>query len=268
MKEGYKSSVLHKYKGLIQDYIMEFGSRGVFDQDEEDRKVDFDAGVGSSGTQPRSSSEKAGDADDNAEDGRDSGMVSQRSITGLPTTSFSTQPSPQERQSSQDLIPEIVDEARYSSQESSVAMDKGKQPAHPRFEERPTSSANSSVDEDEEDESSSIGTVEPDEKEYENLPRGPDPTKLLGHNLTLNDEVFVAQEASAGNETTTEPSSMINEVTNKGQVPDNAEHSGVTSSSNTQVLYFKDALRRNFRFPFDMVKTIQVRSSFVESIIY
>jgi hypothetical protein len=40
VKEGYHSSVLHKHKGLLKDYVEELGRRGVFDQisSEEDEE--------------------------------------------------------------------------------------------------------------------------------------------------------------------------------------------------------------------------------------
>jgi hypothetical protein len=44
VKEGYHSSVLHKHKGLLKDYVEELGRRGVFDQIDsgEDEELEED----------------------------------------------------------------------------------------------------------------------------------------------------------------------------------------------------------------------------------
>jgi hypothetical protein len=41
VKEGYRSSVLHRHKGLLKSYVAELGQRGIFDQvDEEEDDQD------------------------------------------------------------------------------------------------------------------------------------------------------------------------------------------------------------------------------------
>jgi hypothetical protein len=42
VKEGYRSSVLHKYKGLLKDYVEELGRRGAFDQVDSEKSEDED----------------------------------------------------------------------------------------------------------------------------------------------------------------------------------------------------------------------------------
>jgi hypothetical protein len=42
VREGYRSSVLHKHKGLLKDYVEELGRRGAFDQVDSEKSEDED----------------------------------------------------------------------------------------------------------------------------------------------------------------------------------------------------------------------------------